>query len=236
MMLRRTLIFSALAVVALVVIAIVILSSTVDRFRPQIQSELQKKLNRQVALGHLGLRVLPLSVKIESFSIGEDPTFSTGKPFAQAQEVFVSVGLFSLITGSPEVKSLVLDRPAIELVKNGKGVWNFSTLGTNNTKSDTSDQFSLDNLEMKDGTVGLTDLQAGEPRVVYNGINLNVHGYGPGKQFGLELALSLPGQGRQEFAFKGKVGPIQPETPAATPVSGRLKAEQLSIASLNHIS
>ncbi len=235
-LMRRTLVISALVVFAVVIVAIAILSSTVDRFRPKVQSELQTKLNRQVSLGHLGLRVLPLSIKIQSFSIGEDPAFSTGKPFAQAQEVFVSVGLFSLITGSPEVKSLVLDEPQIELIKNAKGVWNFSTLGTNSGKSSNSDQFALDNLEIKDGKVGLTDQLAAEPRVVYNGINLNVDGYGPGKRFGLELGLSLPGQGRQEFAFKGKVGPIQAANAAATPVTGHLKAKEVSIAALNRLS
>ena len=235
-LMRRTLVISALVVFAVVIVAIAILSSTVDRFRPKVQSELQTKLNRQVSLGHLGLRVLPLSIKIQSFSIGEDPAFSTGKPFAQAQEVFVSVGLFSLITGSPEVKSLVLDEPQIELIRIAEGVWNFSTLGTNSGKSSNSDQFALDNLEIKDGKVGLTDQLAAEPRVVYNGINLNVDGYGPGKRFGLELGLSLPGQGRQEFAFKGKVGPIQAANAAATPVTGHLKAKEVSIAALNRLS
>ncbi|MFL6451360.1 MAG: AsmA-like C-terminal region-containing protein [Bryobacteraceae bacterium] len=233
---RRTVIVSALAVVALLVIGIAILSSTVDRFRPRIQSELQKKLNRQVTLGHLGLRIFPLSVKIDSFLIGEDPTFSTGRPFAQAQQVFVSVGLFSLITGNPEVKSLVLDRPQIELVKNTKGVWNFSTLGTNRAKTNDSDQFSLDNLRIRNGNVGLTDQLAGEPRVVYNGINLDVDGYGPGKRFGVELGLNLPGQAQQELAFKGKVGPIQPENAASTPVSGHLTAKEVSLASFNRLS
>src|SRR5438309_7218213 len=109
-MMRRTLMFSLLAVFAVILAAIVVLSSTVDRFRPRVQSELQKKLNRQVALGHLGLRLLPLSIKIDSFSIGEDPAFATDKPFAKAQEVAVSIGLFSLITGNPEVKSLVLNK------------------------------------------------------------------------------------------------------------------------------
>ena len=117
--------------------AIAILSSTVDRFRPRVQFELQRKLDRQVTLGHLSLRVLPLSIKTEPFSIGEDPAFSTGKPFAQAREVFVNVGLFSLITGNPEVKSLVLDRPEIELIKNTKGIWNFSTLAQRVTRHPT---------------------------------------------------------------------------------------------------
>src|SRR3954465_15459600 len=60
---RRLLILSVLALFALVVIAIAVLSSAVDRFRPQIQAEIQRKLNREVTLGHLGLRLFPFSVK-----------------------------------------------------------------------------------------------------------------------------------------------------------------------------
>ena len=233
---RRILISSSVVVVAVIVVAIVILSSSVDRFRPRVQSELQKKLNRPVALGHLELRLLPLSIRIDSFSIGEDPTFLTGKPFAQAQEVFVSVGVFSLITGNPQVKSLILTKPQIELVKNAKGLWNFSTLGSNNQNSSNSGQFSLDDLQIKDGDVALTDQFAGEPRVVYDGINLNLDGYGPGKRFGVELGLSLPGQGRQEFSFKGKVGPVQADKLAVTPVTGHIKAKDVAIASMNRLS
>ena len=163
-MMRRTIIISVLGIVALVVIAIVILTSSVDRFRPKIQGELQRKLNRQVTLGHLGLRIFPFSVRIDSFAIGEDPGFSTGKPFAQAKEVFVSAGLFSLLSGKPDVKSLVLDKPEIQLVKDPKGLWNFSTLGTKSNTVDQSEQpgqFSLNDLEVKDGKIGLTDQLAG---------------------------------------------------------------------------
>jgi len=108
--------------------------------------------------------LFPFSVKIESFSVGEDPAFSTGKPFAQAKEVFVSAGLWSLITGSPEVKRVVLDKPALELIKNQNGKWNFSSLGSNGTKtasSDKQDQLSLNDVEIKDGTLELTDQLAG---------------------------------------------------------------------------
>jgi uncharacterized protein involved in outer membrane biogenesis len=179
---RRTLIISVLAVFALVVIAIAILTSAVDRFRPQIQSELQRKLNRQVTLGHLGLRLFPFSVKIDSFSVGEDPAFSTGKPFAQAKEVFVSAGLFSLLSGSPEVKSLLLDKPEIQLVKNQKGLWNFSTLGSSSNQSNKSDQpgqFSLNNLEVKDGKIGLTDQFAGTSATGTVSVTLQAQGPAP---------------------------------------------------------
>lgn len=234
---RRILIISSLAILGLLIVTTLIISGNVDKFRPRIQAELQKKLNRPVTLGHLGLSLFPPSVKVDSLSIGEDPAFSASQPFAQAQQVFVSVGLFSLIGGNPEVKSLVLEHPKIELIKNSKGKWNFSTLGTNNRQtSGSSDQFSLDEFKITDGQVGLTDQFAGEPRAVYNGIDLNVTGYGPGKRFGLDLGLNLPGQGQQELGFKGKVGPIEPQNTAATPVNGHIKAKEVSITALNRFS
>ncbi|HYZ72417.1 MAG TPA: AsmA family protein [Chthoniobacterales bacterium] len=225
-MMRRTLIISALAVIALVVVAIAILTSTVDRFRPRIQSELQQKLNRQVTLGHIGLRILPLSVKIESFSIGEDPAFSTGKPFAQAQQVFLRVGLFSLLTGNPTVKKLVLDKPEIELVKNRRGVWNVSTLGTDKNKANNSDQVSLNDLEINDGKIGLTDQLGGASAT--GSLSTNVHVQGPA---GNSSKLSFTGN--------GTISGFSLRTPAlAKPLtvksaSMRFDQDSASISSLN---
>ena len=62
----------------------------VDSHRPKIQAELQEKLNRPVSLGHLSLKLFPLEIKVEGFSIGEAPTFPQGRPFATADAVFVS--------------------------------------------------------------------------------------------------------------------------------------------------
>ncbi len=216
---RRTLIISVLAILALVVIAIAILTSAVDRFRPQIQAELQRKLNRQVTLGHLGLRLFPFSVKIDSFSVGEDPAFSTGKPFAQAKEVFVSAGLFSLISGSPEVKSLLLDNPEIELVKNQKGVWNFSSLGTNTSKSDTSNktnQFSLNNLEVKDGKIGLTDQLAGTSAT--GTVSMKLQAQGP-----------APNTSNVSFSGNGTLSSVNLKTPTlAKPITVSSASMQFS--------
>jgi len=226
MLMRRTLIISALAVIAVVVIAIAILTSTVDRFRPQIQSELQRKLNRQVTLGHLGLRLFPFSVKIESFTIGEDPAFSTGKPFAQAGEVFVSAGLFSLISGSPEVKSLLLDKPEIQLVKNAKGVWNFSTLGTNSGKTNNSNEFSLENLQVNNARIGLTDQLAGTSAT--GNVSMN-----------LRAQSSKAENSSLSFSGNGTISGVTLKTPAlAKPVtlssaSMQFSQDNASITSLN---
>ena len=100
----------------------------VNQYRPQIQSELQQKLGRQVTLGTLHLGLLPPHLRVDNVSVSDDPRFSRG-PFAQAQELDVSIALLPLISKQVEVKSLTLQKPNIELVRNAQGVWNFSTIG-----------------------------------------------------------------------------------------------------------
>ena len=58
----------------------------VNQYRPQIQSELQQKLGRQVTLGEMHLGLFPPRVRVENVSVSDDPHFSTG-PFAQVQEL-----------------------------------------------------------------------------------------------------------------------------------------------------
>jgi uncharacterized protein involved in outer membrane biogenesis len=229
-----------IAVLALVVIvagAAIILSNGLDRYRPEIQSQLQQKLNRPVTLGHLGLRLLPLEIKIDSLSIGEGSGFPQDRPFAAASTVFVSASLFSLLRGSPEVNDLVLDKPQIELVRNAAGVWNFSSLGKSGGTSGGQSQFSLNSLDIKDGQVGYTDLAKNEPRLVYDHIDLHLADFAPNKQFGVNLAVHFPGTGQQTLEFKGKVGPLATATEnALPPIAGHLSLAQISLAAVNRFA
>ena len=109
---RRAFIILGIVVAAIVVILAVALSMIdLNKYRPKIQSELQSKLNRPVTLGTLHLRLLPLSVRIEGVTIGEAAAFASPQPFAKANEVYVSVGLFSLMSGNPNIKAVELTRP-----------------------------------------------------------------------------------------------------------------------------
>ncbi len=234
----RTLGIALIALVVILVIAAVVVSNSLDRYRPEIQSQLQQKLNRPVTLGHLGLRLLPLEIKIDGFSIGEGAGFPQGRTFAAAGTVFVSASLFSLLRGSPEVNDLVLDKPQIELVKNAAGVWNFSSLGkSGGASSRGQSQFSLNSLEIKDGQVGYTDLSKHEPRLVYDHIDLQLSDFAPNKQFGVNLGVHFPGAGQQLLEFKGKVGPLATATEnALPPVTGHLSLEQISLSAVNRFA
>ena len=166
----------------------------VNQYRPQIQSELQQKLGRKVTLGDLHLRLLTPRVRVDNFSISDDPRFSTG-PFAQARELDVSIALLPLITGKVEVNSLTLEQPNIQLVRNAQGVWNFSTIGQPPAgapgtppqqpapqpkpapapgTAQNGGGFELKNLQISDGQIAITDYQKRQPRAVYDHIDLSL--------------------------------------------------------------
>ncbi len=233
----RYIVIPVVVIVIILVAVFAIVAGNVDKYRPRVQAELQNKLDRQVTIGHLGLRLFPLSLRADGVTVADSPAFGSTRPFATAKQLYVSVGLFSLIGGNPEVKNLILDQPQIELIHNKAGIWNFSTIGGTSQKSSTSNSsISLNELKINDGQVAITDQAANQPRSVYDHIDLKVTDFAPGKKFGVDAAIHFPGQGQQLFGFKGKVGPLQPGNSAATPVDGHLSLKQVSLASINTVA
>ena len=205
----RTFLIAVLSVVILIAIAVGVLLGRVDSWRPHIQAELQQKLNRPVSIDHLSLKLLPLQLKMDGFSIAEASPFPQDRPFAKADRVFVSVSIWSVLRGDPEVNDLLLDKPQIELIRNSAGVWNYSSLGKGNSKSPGSaSEFSLDLLNITDGQLGYTDQLNKQARSVYDHIDLRVTNFAPGVHFGLNLGVHFPGEGQQMLEFNGKAGPL----------------------------
>jgi AsmA protein len=239
---RRVLVLIAIAVVVLILVALTAILMNVDKYRPRVQAELQKKLDRPVTLGHLGIRLLPFSIRVDGLTIGDAPEFGSNRPFATAKEVYVSAGLISLIRGNPQVKEVNLDRPQVELIRNRAGVWNFSTIGGaektagSEKTSGNSSELTLDKLKITDGQVAVTDEVAKQPRSVYDHIDLQLSDFGPGKQFGIDLAVHFPGTGKELFAFNGKAGPLVPGNTAALPVSGHFSLQQITLSGVNRFS
>jgi AsmA protein len=118
-------------IVVLLVAAALIVPHLIDvnQYHGQIQSQLEKRLGRQVTLGNMGLRLFPPAFDVENTIIAEDPRFASDRPFATADKLAVSVKFWPLLRKQLEVNSLELVHPHIELVRNAQGVWNFATLG-----------------------------------------------------------------------------------------------------------
>jgi AsmA protein len=250
----------ALKIIAglLVVLVVILLAAPffldVNRYHDRIQSELQKKLGRQVSLGTMRLSLLPFAFKVENAVIAEDPQFGKGGNFAQAEELYVTAPLLPLLHGDVQIKSVEMRRPKIELIRNAEGVWNFASLaGTApqqkgqqpapqqqpaNKPSAASPEpqkqkaISLEDLKISDGQVALTDLQKHEKRAVYDHIDLRLVGYAPDKPFDFELAAHLPGSGAQLIKLAGKGGPIDKDDSLKTPFKGNIDFDHVSLSAL----
>lgn len=249
----RRIVIVVCVVVGIIILGLLLLPFivNVNRYRPQIQAELQQKLNRPVTLGTLSLRILPLSIKVNGITIGESPQFPSQRPFAVANRVYASASLLSLLRGAPELKEVTLDNPQIELIRNAQGVWNYSTIGSSGTpppanatppkpsnakpSNEGGTPFTLSRLKIVDGQVGLTNQFTHQPRSVYKHINLALSGFAPNKAFDADLGVQFPGSGKETLAFNGKVGPLQPGDAAATPVTGKISIEEVSLAGINSL-
>ena len=127
----RKLGIALLVIIVLLVAAALIIPHVIDinSYHAQIQSQLEKKLGRQVSLGPMSLSLFPPSFEVSNAVIGEDKNFNTGRSFATADKLSVSIGLMPLLRKEVDVKSLELVQPRIELVRNAQGAWNFATIG-----------------------------------------------------------------------------------------------------------
>src|SRR5947209_16255481 len=128
----------------------------------------------------MSLSLFPPSFQVSNAVIGEDKSFNASRPFATADKLSVSVKLMPLLRKDVDVKSLQLERPHIELIRNARGEWNFATLGqeskpmpaqktapenaspqktAEDTNKKNAGQIELANLGINDGQVAITDLQ-----------------------------------------------------------------------------
>ena len=118
-------------IILVVVVGVLIFAATFDvnRYRGTIQSELEKRLGRQVNLGDMHLRLFPPRFGVEDLAIADDPRFSPDAPFVKAKELDVAVRLLPLLHKQVEISSLDLQQPTVNLIKNQAGGWNFASIG-----------------------------------------------------------------------------------------------------------
>jgi uncharacterized protein involved in outer membrane biogenesis len=230
---HKTLILIA-APVLLILIAALAVPAVVDvnRYRPQIEAKLEEHLGRDVSLGNMRLTLIPLTFRVENAVFGEAAGFQTGKPFAQAQTLYVKPKLVPLLRRDIQIASIELNRPSVEIVRNRDGVWNFATLAT---RKEEGQPISIGELKIDDGQVAITDLQQNQLRTVYDHIDLTLEDFAPDKRFFIDGRAHISGDVDQTIAFKGKVGPIQRDNLGQTSIDASYELNQVSLAELQQV-
>ncbi len=228
----------------------------INQYHDRIRAELESRLGRKVTLGQMHLSVIPLAFRVENPVVSEDPHFNSSRPFAEAQELDVSVKFWPLLHKDVQVNSLDLLKPKIELIRDQAGQWNFSTLGKPQPaaapapqepappqkpapqqpstqpppKPGKTPEVSLADLKIRDGQVALTDYQKNQGRTVYNNIDLELKNFAPDKPFSIAATVHLPGAGSQTVSLDGAGGPVDQNNPMNTPFDGTVKLRDVSLS------
>ena len=150
-----------------------------NTFRPTLEAQLSGALGRKVTLGKLSFSIFSGSLVADNVSIADDPAFST-KPFLQAQSLHIGVEVVPLLLHRQLiVTSFVADEPAINLVHNAQGIWNFSNIGSNApsrtqnaSKESSLPNFTVGELKVVNGTATVSDQPATGAPFVYTKLNL----------------------------------------------------------------
>src|SRR5262245_54128106 len=211
-----------------------------NRHRDFIQAHLENQLGRKVTLGEMSLGLVPLRFEVKDPVIAEDSSLGQQTPFIKAENLNIQVRLLPLLRGNIQVDSLELRRPGVELIRTKQGAWNFATLGSGSTAPadttpaapSTEREFSLEQLRIVDGQIGVTDLQQSQPRVGYDHIDLTLLHFSKGKPFAFDLAAHVEGDATQELRLKGEGGPVSASSPADTPFHGTLSLNKVNVESL----
>ncbi len=229
----------AIVVALLIVIAIALpFLINVNSFRPQIESSLSSALGRPVKVGNLSLSILSGSVEANELSIGDDPKFSTS-PFLQAKALKVGVELMPLIFSKElHITHLEIDQPAITLLRDRDGVWNFSSIGNQagqpaNAPAKTSSggapgNLSVALLELHEGRISVGSVPPRRNPIVYDKVNVTVKNFSFTSAFPVDVSAELPGGGSLKIG--GTAGPISPTDASLTPVQAKVNITKLDLA------
>jgi AsmA protein len=201
-----------------------------NQFRPTVEQKLSAALQRQVQIGNLRFSLLSGSLSANNLAIADDPAFSRS-PFLTAQSFRVGVELVPLIFSKAlHVTGLTIEKPAVTLLRNPAGKWNYSSLAGAGQSAPTgggAPDLAIKKLELKDGRVAVGSTTSPKQRV-YDQLNLEATDVSLNSQFPVRLSARLPGGG--SLKLDGKAGPLDRTDASLTPISAKLGISGLDLA------
>lgn len=217
----------------------------VNVYRELIQTRMSKAINRDVSLNDLRLSLFPVAMESKDVRISDDPTFRRDD-FVRIQNLRLHINLWSLLQRRVEVTSLELIAPNVWLVKNSRGVWNFSTLGSAPslsipitaagfaaaTPSSNFDSFDISNLTLKNGRIVIVDQAHPSEGNSYDILEFKAHNISA--RAAIPFSLTATATDRKEpIVIEGEAGPLDPKNLADSPCKGTIEAKTLHFGKLS---
>jgi len=223
-----------LGVLAVLLVAVSVAVSFLfdaDSFRPLVESRLTTALAREVKLGHLKLSLLSGRVVADGLSVADDPAFGAS-PFLQAKSIRLRANLRALVFSRRlNVTAVEVNEPAVLLLQDAAGKWNFSSLGAKHSSAtaESSAASAESGLDLSAQELKIMDgkLSVGQKPYVVDKVNLEVDDFALASAFPFSLSADIFGG---VFQVNGKAGPIATSDLATTPVSATFTAKNVDLA------
>src|SRR5918995_5260536 len=134
---RKWMIIASVALLLLVILAVVALvnlNGLIDRNKDYLLAQAKEALGREVAIGDVGVSLWGgIGVRLKDFSLADDPSFAK-EAFVRAENLQVNMKLLPLFKKDLQISRVILRRPVINIIKDQKGQFNFSTIGREKDK------------------------------------------------------------------------------------------------------
>ncbi|MSP37432.1 MAG: AsmA family protein [Deltaproteobacteria bacterium] len=234
--------------------AVLNLNSLIARNKDYLIGQAEQALGRKIKVGAIEATLFSgLGVKLGDFSMSDDRQFSNDD-FIRAKDLQVNVRFWPLLKKDVQVKRLILHDPAIVVIRNAAGEFNFATIGKKDPESKEAKEAAAKEKAEKEKKergekektpatylVSLVDISGGEVRyldkksgadVKLQQIDLRVEDFDLTKPFTAQLAAAVYAD-KQNLKLTSKLGPLPANGDfGQLPMTGKLDVDPLDMTKL----
>ena len=204
------------------IIAVLNINSYIRRNRDYLIQQAEKAVGRQIEVENIEVNLWNgIGIRFENFKLADDPAFSS-ESFVRAKDLQANVKLLPLLRRDVQVKKLILNEPAINIIRNRHGVYNFSTIGPIDENKKAQAELSRDKaarqraaflvslVEISRGVLRYRDLEAGTDLPIQQ-LHLRVQDLDFRRPFSVNLDAAIFAS-KQNVNLKMRIGPISAES------------------------
>ena len=202
------------------VVAVLNVNSYIARNKDYLISQAEQALGRKVSVDDVEVSLWNgIGFRLTNFAMSDDPAFSSAE-FVRAKDLQVNLKFLPLLRRDVRVKKLILHNPAISIIRNAKGDFNFSTIAKTEKEDGAKKQKKEAAPKEKEAPstffVSLVDISAGDvsyrdqkdgTNLQLRQINLEVEDLDFDRPFTVNLAAALFAS-KQNLKIKTVVGPL----------------------------
>ena len=235
-----------LLIVVIAAVALVSLNGLIARNREYLLAQVKEAVGRDVTVGEIGVSLWGgIGARLNQFSVADDPAFGK-EPFVRAEDLQVNMKLLPLLRKEFQVSKVILHRPVINIIKDQKGQFNFSTLGGPKEKKEAEKEKEKEEKEKGRRPpallVSLVDVDNGQIHYVdgsqgidfrANQIDLKLNDISFDQPIRVDLSAAVFGAEKQNLKVKGQVGPLGANAEVNNlPLEGDLDLDSVPLANL----